>query len=234
MQTGGDEAGEMRHVAEQVGTHLVGDLPEAVGLDRPRIRGAAADDQLRPVLLGKTEHLVVVDDVRLTADAVVGDRVEPTGEVDLEAVGQVPAVCQLEREDRVPGLQAGEVDGHVRLGARVRLDVGVLGAEERSGPVDRELLDLVDDLAPAVVAPARIALRVLVGRDAADRLEHGGPGEVLGGDQLDLAPLTLELPPEQLGDLRVDLGEPGCAEMVEGLLGHGHRRDRSRDLSPLG
>ena len=43
----------------------------------------------------------------------------------------------------------------------MRLHVRVLGPEERLGAVDRELLDLVDDLAPAVVAPARVALGYL-------------------------------------------------------------------------
>ena len=131
---------------------------------------------------------------------------------------------ELEREDRVARLQRGHVDGHVRLRARVRLDVRVLGAEELLRAVDRELLDLVDDLAAAVVAPARVALGVLVRRHRADRLEHRRPGEVLGGDQLDLAPLPLELAAEQLGDLRVDLGEPGGAELL--------RRSPARRPSP--
>ena len=98
--------GEVRHVAEQQRADLVGDLAEAVGLDRARVGRAAADDQLRPVLLGQREHVVVVDQVRLARDAVVDDRVEPPGEVDLEAVRQVAAVRELEREDRVARLQA--------------------------------------------------------------------------------------------------------------------------------
>ena len=77
VQPGRDEPGEMGHVAEEQRADLVGDLAEAVGLDRARVRGAAADDQLRPVLLREREHLVVVDDVRLARDAVVDDRVEP-------------------------------------------------------------------------------------------------------------------------------------------------------------
>ena len=43
--------GEVRHVAEEVRADLVGDRAEALGLDRARVRRAAADDQLRPVLL---------------------------------------------------------------------------------------------------------------------------------------------------------------------------------------
>src|SRR5438034_3498846 len=109
------------------------------------------------------------------------------------------------------------------------LYVRVLGAEELLGTVDRELLDLVDDLAAAVVAFARIALRVLVRRHRADGLEHGRPREVLGGDQLDLATLAVELLAEQAGDVRVDLVEPGSDEMLEGLF-----CDRHRPLLSLG
>ena len=76
VQAGGDEPGVVRHVAEEQGADLVGDLAELVRLDRPRIGRPAADDQLWPVLLRELEHVVVVDHVRLAAHAVVHDRVE--------------------------------------------------------------------------------------------------------------------------------------------------------------
>ena len=169
---GGDEPGEVRHVAHQHRPDLVGDLAEPVGLDRARVRGAAADDQLRPDLLRLREHLVVVDHHRLARDAVVVELVELPGEVDLQPVREVAAVVEREPEHAVARLEHGEVDGHVRLRARVRLDVRVLGAEQLLRAVARELLDLVDDLAAAVVALAGIALGVLVRRHRADRLEH--------------------------------------------------------------
>ena len=125
-------------------------------------------------------------------------------------------MVEAERENRVARLQRAEVDGHVRLRARVRLDVGVLGPEERLRAVDRELLDLVDDLAAAVVALAGIPLGVLVRRHRADGLEHRRPGEVLRCDQLDLAALPLELVAEQRRDVGIDLGKPGGAQPVEG------------------
>ena len=102
------------------------------------------------------------------------------------------------------------------------LDVRVLGAEQRLGPVDRELLDLVDDLAAAVVPLAGIPLGVLVRRHGPDGLEHRGPREVLRCDQLDLVALTLELVAEQHSDIWVDLGEAGRAQLVERRLGEGH------------
>ena len=142
-------------------------------------------------------------------------------------------MVEREAEHLVARREHREVDGHVRLRARVRLHVRVLGAEERLGPLARELLDLVDDLAAAVVALAGIALGVLVRRRRADRLEHRRPREVLGRDQLDLPALPLQLAPERVGDLGVDLGEAGRTKLLEGLLRdrHGSLLGRGRGQS---
>src|SRR6266542_1632832 len=76
--------------------------------------------------------------------------------------------------------------------------------------------------AAAVVPLARVALGVLVRRDGADGLEHARPREVLGGDQLDLGALALELPPQELRDLRVDLVEARGAQLIDRLGRDGH------------
>ena len=106
---------------------------------------------------------------------------------------------------RVARLQQRVVDGGVGLRAGVRLDVGVLGAEQLLRAVDRELLGDVDVLAAAVVALAGIALGVLVGQHAALALEDRLRDEVLGGDHLERPLLALELEAQHLGDLGVDL-----------------------------
>ncbi|MNN47594.1 hypothetical protein D3C81_1620220 [compost metagenome] len=105
-------------------------------------------------------------------------------------MGQVAAVGQAHAEDGVAGIQQGEVDRRVGRGAGVRLDVGVVGAEQLFGAVDGDLLDLVDVLAAAVVALARIALGVLVGQPAALGLHDTLAGVVLRGDQLEVVFLT--------------------------------------------
>ncbi|MCY1458409.1 hypothetical protein D9M71_757900 [compost metagenome] len=72
----------------------------------------------------------------------------------------------------------------------MRLDVGVIGAEQLLGAVDGQLLDLVDELATTVVALARIAFGVLVGQAAALGFHHALAGVVFRGDQLDVVFLT--------------------------------------------
>ena len=115
-----------------------------------------------------------------------------------------------------PGLQQGEHRRGVGLRAGVRLHVGVLGAEQRLDPVDRELLDDVDVLAAAVVAPARVALGVLVGQHRALGLHDRGGGEVLGGDHLQGGLLAVQLGGDGRRHLGVDYGK----SLVQ-LLNHG-------------
>src|SRR5207245_131950 len=101
---------------------------------------------------------------------VVTKSAMPTGD-GWSPAATSPAGCGMWAEHSGAGLQQGEVDGHVGLRARVRLDVGVLGAEQLLGAGDREVLDDVHDLAAAVVASPRVSLGVLVGQHRSDRLE---------------------------------------------------------------
>ena len=202
VQAGCDEPGEVGHVAPEQRADLVRHPPEHRRVDRARVRGAPAEDELRTVLACEREHLLLLDEPCLARDAVVDDRVQAPGEVHLEPVGQVAPVVETQRENGVARLEQPEVHGHVRLRPRVRLDVGVLGVEQGLGAVDRELLDLVHELAAAVVATPGVALRVLVRQHRAHRLEDGGPREVLRGDQLDLAALAIGLPADQRRDRR--------------------------------
>ena len=101
VQPGRDEPGEVRHVHHQVRAHRIGDPAELGEVQLPGVRGPAGHDQLRLVLLGQALHLGHVDPVVLFTDLVRDHVVQPAGEVDLHAVGQVPAVRQVQAHDRV-------------------------------------------------------------------------------------------------------------------------------------
>ena len=123
------------------------------------------------------------------------------------AVRQMAAVREVHAEHGVARLEQREVDGHVGLRARMRLDVGVLGAEERFRARDGRALDDIDELAAAVVASAGIAFRVLVGQHRAGRFEDGAADEVLGGDELEAVVLARRLITDGLGDFGIGFRE---------------------------
>ena len=147
--------------------------------------------------------LIVVDAPGLRVDAVGNDVVGLAGVVDRRAVAQMAAVFEAHADERVARLQKRGVDGQIRLRAAVRLDVDGLAAEERLGALDRDALDLVDDLAAAVITLAGQTLGVFVGQNAPHAGDDGRGGDVLRGDQLEVALLAAQLLRGQLGDLGV-------------------------------
>lgn len=214
MDSGGDEAGDVGDIEHDEGADFVGDLAEFRRVDDAGIGAGAADDHLGMVLAGKFAYLVEVDGLGFAADAVGDDIVEFAGEVDGGAVGEVSAVGEVHGQDGVAGLELGEVDGHVGLAAGVGLDVDVVAAEDLFGAVAGEVLGLVDDFAAAVVAFGGVAFGVLVGEHGAHGGHDGARGEVLGGDQLDLAVLAPILFDDDVGDLGVNVPDVLVAVLV--------------------
>ena len=133
-------------------------------------------------------------------------------------MGQVPALGQVHTQDGVAQFQQAEVDRQVGLGAGMGLHVGVFRAEQLAGPVDGQLLHLIHPDAAAVVPVGGIALGVLVGEHAAHSGHHRRADDVLAGDQLDVFPLTGELPVHGGGHFRVALGHK--ADGVNHILEH--------------
>ena len=99
----------------------------------------------------------------------------------------------------------------VGVDARVRLHVGVRGAEERFGMVGGQRFDGVDVLAAGVEAVADRALGVLVAEPGAHGEQHRRRGVVLAGDELQRGALVGELVADGVGDPGLD-----GADHVEG------------------
>src|SRR6185312_12951759 len=145
------------------------------------------------VLAGLAGQVVEIDAVVVLADAVADDVKVFAGEVEAHAVGEVAAVGEVEAEDGVAGLEGGEEDGHVGLGAGVRLDVGVFGAEQFLDAVNGHALGHVHEFAAAIVALAGIPLGVLVGEARTLGSHHGRARVILAGDHLEAVLLAAPL-----------------------------------------
>ena len=89
--------------------------------------------------------------------------IHATGEIQLHSVGEVPSVCQAQSQDSVSGISKSHHYRCVSSRPRVRLNIDILSAVQLFGPVPGKVLSNVNHLAAAVVALARIALRILVG-----------------------------------------------------------------------
>ena len=120
-------------------------------------------------------------------------------------MGQVAAGRQAETENRVTRFDQRHQGALVRLGAGVRLHIGKLAVEQALGPVNGELLDHVDILAAAVVAPARVTLGILVREHRSHGLDYGLGDNVLRRNQLYFVALSAKLVGDRLGHFRICL-----------------------------
>ena len=189
----GDQTGNVRHIDHQQAASLVGDVAQPGKVDDARIGGRARDDEFGLHFKRLTFKRVVVDDLFLLRHAIRHEVEVLTGHVDRAAVRQMAAVREVHTHDRVAGVEHRKVDRHVRLRAGMRLDVGMLCAKELLRAVAGQILHDVHILASAVIALARIALRIFIGQVRAHRGEHCVADEVLRSDQLDVLVLTGEL-----------------------------------------
>ena len=157
------------------------------------------------MLLGEVAERVVVDGLGVLPHQVRDYLERLAGVVERVAVGEVATVGEVHSEDHVARLAGCEVHGHVGLRAGVRLNVGVVAAKELLGPVPRQLLRHVHELAPSVVALGGVALGVLVGHHRAHCRQNRGRDEIFRGDQLQAVILAPALVAESRGNLGVYL-----------------------------
>jgi hypothetical protein len=168
--TTGDQARRMGDVGHQQAVRLVGDVGEGAVVDGAGVGAAAGDQDLGLVALDEVAHLVEVDQAVPRVHAVLG-RLEHLPRVAaVVAVGQMAARLQRHADDAAAGTGERQQDGEVGRGTRVRLHVGLVGAgKQGQRPRPGHVLDDIGDLTAAVIAPAGIALGVLVGDAARDR-----------------------------------------------------------------
>ena len=93
MAAGSYQPGDMGHVHEQIGPHLVGDVGKGPEVDGPGVGGGAGQDHAGLVLPGQVPDLVIVD-AAVGPQAVGHHVIIFAGEIDGGAMGQVAALVQ--------------------------------------------------------------------------------------------------------------------------------------------
>jgi hypothetical protein len=138
-------------------------------------------------------------------------------------MGEMAARRKIEPHEGVARLHQGEKHRLVGLRARMRLHVGKGAVEQLLRAVDGDRFRDVDELAAAVVAPARIAFGIFVGEYRALRLEHGARDDILRGDQLDLVLLAIEFLADRAEHVGIAVGQASREETGHRGIGHiGH------------
>ena len=117
----------------------------------------------------------------------------------------MPTVRQIHREHFIAGFEHGEINGHVRLTAGMRLDVDVFRAEQFFRAVNRELLDHVHIFAAAIPAFFWISFSVFVRENGTLRFHDCRTDKIFAGNQLDVFLLALAFVFDGFGDERIHI-----------------------------
>ena len=207
MRPARDQARDMRHVEDVNRAHLVGNLPHPRKIPQPRIGARPADNRLRLLALRNRLQLVVVDHLRVAPHRVKRRPIQLPAEAQLVPMRQVPAVRQVQPQNRVARLQHRHIRRRIGLRARVRLHIRMLRPKNLLRAVARQVLHHVGIFAPAVVASSRIALRIFIGEHRSRRLQHRLRDEVLAGNHLQPFMLAKRFVVNGCGNFRIGLGK---------------------------
>ncbi len=124
--------------------------------------------------------------------------IERSGHVHGGTVGQMTALRQIHTQHCVSGLQQGKIHRQIGLGAGMRLHVGMLRAEELTGPLSGKFFHKIHTLAATVIPLAGVALRIFIGQHAAHGRHYRGRNDILRSDQLQVSALAGKLLPHCL------------------------------------
>ena len=200
----GDQARDMRHVGHRISARFIGDRLHPGVVDLPWIGGKPGQQDLRFFLKRHLPHFVVVDLAGLDILHLVAHEVVDLGDVgDRVTVGEVAAVAEVHAQHGVAGLQQCEVGRYVGGGARVGLYIGMSGAEQGFGALDRERFDQIGVFLPAVIAPPRITLGILVVEYRRHGFHDGGGNVVLRRNEFDAFALALHFAHDSCEDRRI-------------------------------
>jgi len=194
---------KMRHIHKKERADFVRNLAHAGEIDDPRIRAAAADNQLRTLRRGDLFQVIVVDGLGFLGYAVRNDLVCLAGEIERMPMREVPAMSKIQTENRVARLQHRRIGRLIGLRSRVRLHVGVLCAKKFLDPLARQFFHHVGKLASAVITLAGIAFRVFVGEHGSGSLKHSLTHKIFRSDQLQPFVLAASFVVDGVGNLRI-------------------------------
>ena len=125
------------------------------------------------MLLGKTLDLVVIDKFGFGINTVGDDVVILAREINGRTMGKVTTMVEGKAQHGIAQVDQRLIGGKVGVSARMRLHVGKLAVEQLASALDCQIFNDVDLFAAAIIALARIAFSILVGKHSAHCLHYG-------------------------------------------------------------
>ena len=205
MKTRTHQAGNVGHVHHQVGADTFCNLTKTLKIDDPGICARPGYYELRPFLAGHPLDLVVVDLLRVSPYSIRDDPEKTAGKTHRTSVSEMPTLAQIHSEYSIARLEHSEKHGHIRLRARMRLNVYIVGMKQLLGAVLRQLLRNVNIFTTAIIPFPGVSFSVFVGQNGPLSFPYRPADKIFGCDQLQATPLAFFLLLNNLCYFRIDL-----------------------------
>ena len=166
-----DKRVDVRDIGDEVRADFLRNVGERRVIKLEGIRAHTGPNELRTLALRDFTNFVHVETPRLLIRTIRNLLEILAGEADLPTMRKVTAVGNRNAHDFVAVLQERAINGAIRGGTGIRLNVHVFAAEELLTARNRKILDLVDILVSFVITRGRITLRILVRKSRTTRLE---------------------------------------------------------------
>ena len=153
----GDETGNVRHISHQkyfVAGFLTDgftDFSDASKIGNFHKGGVANQDEFREMLKREAFELIIVN-IAVFGNAIADKVINMSAQGDFGTVSEMTAGWERHAKYGVARFEPGKVNCVVGLGARMGLDIGVVGMEEFASPLNGEAFDAVNVGLPTVIA----------------------------------------------------------------------------------
>src|SRR3989344_22265 len=154
----GDKPGDVRIVGHRDGPDLFRDVGDLLPIQFARIAGESSEYYLWFFFLCDLAHFIIVDLSCLDILHFVADEAIQFGHIgDRRTMRKVATMPQIHTEDSVARVEPGKIRPNVGVCATQRLDVRMVTTKNLFRAVDCELLHLVGEFLPTVIALAGVA-----------------------------------------------------------------------------
>ena len=203
MDARDDKRVNMGNVGDQVSVDFLRDLGERGVIELERIRAHPGPNHFRTFAEGDFANFVHIETPGFLIRAIRDLLEVHPGEADFPAVREVPAVRNRNAHHLVARLQKGAINGAVRRGAGIRLNVGVFATEQFLSAGDREVFKIVDDFVPFVITGAGITFAIFVRKNRTAGFHHRRRGVTFRRDHFQRRVFHLDLPLNQVVNFRI-------------------------------
>ena len=190
-QSGNNQTCWVSHVNHQQCSHLVGDGTHTGVIPVAAICAGTTDDEFWLFAKSHFFHHIIVNETVAFSHIIFAVVEHHTREIHWATMREVSAHCEVEAHKLVARFQASQEHCHIGLCARVRLHIGIFSTEQFFDALDSNVFALVNALATAVIAMARIAFGILVGEATAHSFHHLRANEVFTCNQFHTFVLAL-------------------------------------------